>query len=138
MQRADWGRARRLLDEALERARGVQDKNAMAWALYLLGRLAWQQSRDHARATALYKEGLALSPVTRSKHQRAYALLGLGQVAEAQRAYEPAGAYYEEAFALWKEIRADWVSSDFRHSDSDRLRKRRETMSWRGFDTKTS
>jgi predicted ATPase len=57
----DYARARTLLDEALMLYRQVGDDDGVAKCLNNLGRLVWRSEGDLERATALYKESIALS-----------------------------------------------------------------------------
>jgi tetratricopeptide (TPR) repeat protein len=110
MLRGEYEGATVLLEEALARAREARDQNATAWALFLVARVVWLDRHDSTRATALYRESLALSQAIRDKCNRTFVLLGLGEVAEAQQNLGEARAYYEEAVALHRERGADWVA----------------------------
>ena len=107
MAQGDFDQALPLAEEALVLARAAQDKNATAWALYLLGRGIVLHGRDFERGQALLEEGLALSSAIHDQGHLFYTLFVLGHIVLSRDAADHAERYFQQAVTLINEIAAD-------------------------------
>jgi predicted ATPase len=99
----EYDRATTLLEEALTQARKAGNQHAMAWSLFLFGRVIWLRDRDSERAATLLNECLSLVRQTRDRHNLIYVLVALGQVADARGNADEAHARYGAVAALFRE-----------------------------------
>jgi predicted ATPase len=102
VRRGFWGEARHWLQDGLDRAPG-RDPALRAPALWSLGALALEYG-EHARATALLAEALALFEARGDRAGRVRTLTTLGSAAHRQGAYARATALLEEGLRLATEL----------------------------------
>ena len=98
-----YARARPLVEEALAGARAVGDKNALAWAVFVLGNVVWLQTGDPEPATAMFEEALSLSPEIRDWNLYMWVQFTLGAAARVQGNYARAQACYEQVLTLMRD-----------------------------------
>jgi predicted ATPase len=95
MLRDDFDRARDVLKAALTEAQLRDNTHATACSLFLLGSIAWRQQQDFVAAKTLLEQSARLSDAMGSLALRGFALLALGEIAEARADYEHVRAWYE-------------------------------------------
>ncbi|MCX7840548.1 MAG: tetratricopeptide repeat protein, partial [Anaerolineae bacterium] len=98
----DFPTARQHAQAALDIAEKVEDKQAMAMALYILGDDVVAESV--ARGIAIRQQSLALSEEIGDKWMTAFTLNSLGELARLQDDYAAARAHYERALEIRREI----------------------------------
>ena len=98
-----YARARPLVEEALAGARAAGDKNALAWAVFVLGNVVWLQTGDAASATLRFEEALALSPDIQDWNLYMWVQFTLGAAARAQGNYARAQASYAQVLTLMRD-----------------------------------
>jgi tetratricopeptide (TPR) repeat protein len=108
----DYDRATKLLQEAVALARQAGNQHALAWALVLLGNVVWLDRKDAASASPMFKESLSLVSQTRDVYNFQYAMLGLGQLAQARGDFHEARSRYEQVVAYVHERGIDSRAMD--------------------------
>jgi predicted ATPase len=108
----EYGYATELLQEAVTLARRAGNQHALAWALLLLGNVAWLQRKDAMSARPMFEESLAYVSQTHDVHNFQYAMLGLGQLAHARGDYDEARSRYEQVVAYFRERGVDVRAAD--------------------------
>jgi DNA-binding CsgD family transcriptional regulator/tetratricopeptide (TPR) repeat protein len=106
LQHADYSqyaRVRALVEESLALFRQESHQEGIAWALYGLGLLHFQQG-DDATARALLEESLALYRALKLRLWATRPLYGLGKVAARQGDLPMAYAYFQESLDLFLEL----------------------------------
>jgi ATP/maltotriose-dependent transcriptional regulator MalT len=98
---ADTDRGEALCQESLTLCRELGDTEGVAYALYLLGYVAWLRS-NLAAARSLLEEALVLWKEAGDKDGIAYALFDLASLSALQGAYARARVLYEEGLTLCK------------------------------------
>ncbi len=110
----DYEQARILLEEVLTLAREAADKNATAWALFILGNAVWLQSNgtSHRQAMTLCEESLSLAREIHDKNLLAGVLVTLGRVARTQGDYQTAQTYFKDSLVVYGEMqgRSIWTA----------------------------
>ena len=91
----DHVRAKQSAEEALARGREAGERHGTSEALLVLARLAEEVEHDHARARALFKEGLELSAEIGDETTVAHCMQGLAAIAAVS------GDHLVEAARLW-------------------------------------
>jgi predicted ATPase/DNA-binding SARP family transcriptional activator/DNA-binding CsgD family transcriptional regulator len=105
-QQGDHERARTLLEENLVVLQGLEDEENAATTLKryhvfnLLGALAMYQEGDHAGASELFEEGLALAREAGDAFRIGMSLTGVGYLALLQGDHERATALCQETLSL--------------------------------------
>jgi predicted ATPase/DNA-binding CsgD family transcriptional regulator len=99
----NFQRAAVLAEEALELARAVQDKSAMAWSLYALGFAQLQQDNNRERARILIQESLPLFREIGDIQGLSIALDILGSLVLIRGEFAEARRYFEENICLMLE-----------------------------------
>jgi non-specific serine/threonine protein kinase len=106
--RGDYARATRLLEESLAsyRTQGNRESITRGGLGLALSRLALvlAEQGEYTRATALYEECVALHRELGDREGRAYALLGLGDIARDQGDTDRVYTYCEESLAIFREL----------------------------------
>jgi tetratricopeptide (TPR) repeat protein len=108
----DYARATELLQEAVTLARQAGNQHALAWSLVLVGNVAWLHRKDAATAGPMFEESLTLVSQTHDVHNFQYAMLGLGQLAQARGDYDAARSRYEQVVAYISERGIDFRAAD--------------------------
>jgi tetratricopeptide (TPR) repeat protein len=108
----EYGHATELLQEAVTLARKAGNQHALAWALLLLGNVAWLQRKDATSAQPMFEESLAYVSHTHDVHNFQYAMLGLGQLAHARGDYDEARSRYEQVVAYFQERGVNFQAAD--------------------------
>jgi tetratricopeptide (TPR) repeat protein len=100
--------ARELFEESLTIYRELDDYPAMAWTLWLLGRIALEQGL-YREAEQYCREALAMSRRNDDRFDAAYALVFLGHSLAIRREYARARQCYEESLDLFEKIGDQFV-----------------------------
>lgn len=98
----DFPAARQYAQEALAIAEELDDRQAMAMALYTLGDNVVAGSVE--RGMAIRQQSLALSEASGDKWMMAFTLNALGELARLQDDYAAAGSFYERSLQLRREL----------------------------------
>src|SRR6266566_2221274 len=98
---ADTDRGEALCQESLTLCRELGDTEGVAYALYLLGYVAWLRS-NLAAARPLLEQALVLWKEVGDKDGIAYALFDLASLSALQGEYDRARVLYEEGLTLCK------------------------------------
>jgi len=96
-------RAATFLQEALTLARSAQNKHAIAWSLFLLGKVVWLLTKDAQHTGVLLQESLSLARQTRNPHLLQQVIFTLGQIAYSRERYTEARSRYAEVVAVAQE-----------------------------------
>jgi predicted ATPase/transcriptional regulator with XRE-family HTH domain len=106
MDRDDYPYAQALLEEAVAGARGVGDRNAMAWSLYLLACVVWSHGHDYEHAKLLLHESLSLFREVQDMTEYIYPLTLLAGVEHAVGHLGQSQLIYEQALILLRDMAA--------------------------------
>ena len=98
-----YAEGRRWGERALEAARVDGDQRGEAWALWLIGRMAYFQD-DYPEAQARYKEALGIFRIIVDRQGEAWGLWGLGTVLALQGDYPEARVRYRKALEIFWDI----------------------------------
>ncbi len=99
----DHERGEMLCRESLKRYRACGDKAGMAYSLYLLGTLDWQQG-NFATALSPIEESLALYREVGDEKNIAYSLSCVAQLVTQQGDYARAHALLEESMMMYRKL----------------------------------
>jgi serine/threonine protein kinase/predicted ATPase/uncharacterized protein HemY len=99
----DHQEAEQYCRKAVRFGRALNNRQHIAWALSILGRIARAQG-EYAKARQSLEESLACAQEIDHRGQMATALLGLGETAFALREYEEARQRYLKALAIFRDL----------------------------------
>jgi non-specific serine/threonine protein kinase len=99
----DLSAAHELAADSLEIARDLADRGAEAWAVHIMGRIAYFEN-DPARARACGESSLALAESLGDRGLIAWALHLLGLAAYIAADYPTAREYYTQSLAIRQEV----------------------------------
>ncbi len=92
-----------LINEALTQARDVEDKQAIAWSLQILGDALLREGRNPATVAPLFDESLLLFREFKDRNGVTWSITLLGRIAQLAGDQSRAQALYEEAMTLMHE-----------------------------------
>lgn len=100
----DYAYGQSLVEESLTHDRAAQDQNATAWGLVLLGTILWHRHRNPAPVVVACQESIALFQEIQDVGGMSFPLITLANVERSQGNFERAGALYQEALRIDRQL----------------------------------